>query len=196
MLRKALIRILSEYNTNLRRLIMLCAIVGGAGMVIAVLLDSFTPFTGIWNVARSVVLIPLAVSLFVSGYTLGLYLHKQKISEDADWVPYRLRFSLTWRRRIAMIVAAILFVFMYATGFSPVYTTMASIFVACGIATLAFIRATREESVREELSIPDARDLRYNNFREKAEKDRAAEKLAKKEEKKNKNPMRKSQNND
>lgn len=178
MLRKGLIRLRREYNTRLSRLVIAS---GGAFLVFAVagvLVDYFFPFAGWWNVLRSGILIPLSLSIFVLGYTLSIYLHRKRIEEDPAWVPFRSRFTLRWRRRMAAIAAAFLFVLVYGAGHSLFYTLVSSVFVSIAIALFAFIRPSREESLREELEIPDARDLRYDERLEKIKADREKAKAA------------------
>lgn len=179
MLRKGLIRLRREYNTRLPRFLL---VVGGV-LVLSVtagfLVDSFLPFSGWWNALRSLILIPLSLSLFSLGYVYSIYKHNKKMENDPHWVPYRSRFTLLWRRRIAAIIAAVLFVLVYGSGFSIFYTLISSVFVALGIALFAFIRPNREESLREELSIPDARDLRYDEHVKKLQAERARAKAEK-----------------
>lgn len=182
MLRKGLIRLRREYNTRLVRLL---TVSGSVFLVFAItgfLVDSFLPFAGWWNALRSGILIPLSLSMFILGYVLSIYLHRKKIEENPDWVPFRARFTLRWRRRIAAIAAAFLFVLVYGAGYSIFYTFVSSVFVAIAIALFAFIRPSREESLREELEIPDARDLKYDDrlAKVKAERERAKEEARRK----------------
>lgn len=173
MLRQALIRIRKEYNTNLKRLLQ---VAGGVFLLSAILgfvLDIYAPFTGFWNVLRSIVLIPLSSSIFVLGYTYATYLHRRKTLVDRDWVPYRMRFSQKWRRNISAIIAAVIFVLIYGTGFSIAYTLVSACFVALIFSLLVFMRATREEQTREKLGVPDTRDLQYDAYKRKLQEARA-----------------------
>lgn len=195
MLRKGLIRLRKEYNTRLIRLIVTGGVVFLVCAVAGFLVDSYLPFTGWWNALRSAILIPLSLSIFVLGYTLSIHLHRKRVEEDPAWVPFRSRFTLRWRRRMAAIAAAFLFVLVYGAGYSIFYTLVSSVFVSMGIALFAFIRPSREESLREELEIPDARDLRYDErlAKVKAEREKAAAEGRKKTPK---NRSKKKETND
>lgn len=170
--RKALVRIRKEYNQNPKRLflysglsILVCSLFG-------VLSDFVLPFVLWGNLIRSLILIPTAISMFTFGYGVSLFMHYAKLESDPNWMPYRLRFSPSWRRRMSLIAAALMFVGIYANGFRIGYTIIASVFVALTIALFAFMRTTREESRREELNLPDSRDTRYERQMKKLEKAR------------------------
>lgn len=185
MLRKALVRIKKENANNKARLLQYAGGVFIAAALAGVLLDVFAPFSGIWNLLRSLVLVPLSASVFVLGYTLSLHMNKQQSQKNPDWVPYRMRFSQKWRRNISAIIAAVIFVFIYGTGFSPVYTLVSSCFVAIIIGLFVFMRATTAEANRDKLGIPDTRDLQYDNYRKKLQQARAKARDEKKVKKKN-----------
>lgn len=173
MLRTILIRIRREYNTNLKRLLQVAIAVFLVAAVVGFVLDSTLPFTGLWNVLRSLVLIPLAASIFTLGYSYAIFLHRQRVATDPDWVPFRMRFSFKWRRNISAIIAAVIFVFIYGAGHSVAYTLISSIFVALIFALFAFMRSTHEENVLEKLGVPDTRDLQYDNYKKKLQEARA-----------------------
>lgn len=162
MLRKALVYLRREYNTNLRQILMIAGGVFALTLILGVLLDVFAPFERWWNVLRSAVLIPQTVSIFTLMYLGALYLHYQRLQIQEDWEPYRLRFSVRLRRQMAAVGGAIIFVFIYATSFGPGYTFMSSFLLALVIGLLAFIRPTQKEFVREEYGLPDSRDIKYN----------------------------------
>lgn len=170
--RKALVRIRKEYNEDPKRLFMYSGIASLICILVGLGLDFFLPFELWGNVIRSLVLIPSSISMFVFGYGFSLFLHYAKLESDPDWTPFRLRYSPTWRRRIAIIAGAFMFVGMYANGFRIGYTALASLFVALVIALFAFMRTTREETKREELNLPDSRDTRYEQQMKKLEKAR------------------------
>lgn len=185
MLRQALILIRRHYRKDWLRfflvvgsVLLLCALAGVA-------LDFFLPFSGWANVLRALVLIPTSLSAFALGYALSLAGHNMQVANNEEWVPYRLRFSLLWRRRMAAVGGAIILVLIYANGFHVGYTVTSSLLVAAVIALFAFVRATREELLREELKIPDLRDIRYNERKQVLEEERARaeaeKKLAKKD---------------
>lgn len=145
--------------------------------------DMFLPFNGWWNALRSLILIPTSFSLFSIGYAMSLYLHYRKVNTDSQWTPFRARTSPMWRRRIALIIAAVLFVIVYSNGYGVGYTFSSSALLAVGLALLAYIRTNREESLRERLDIPDARDVVYNEKFNELLKEKQAASLAKKEAK-------------
>lgn len=178
--RKLLVRIRREYNQNPRRLFLWGALAVLLGTGISIALDLFIPFGSWGNLVRALFLVPYAGALFILGYAVSLYLHYARVSGDPNWVPYRLRMSPTWRRRISAIVGALMFVAIYANGFRIGYTAISSIFVAITLALFAFMRTTKEEAAKEELNIPDIRDTRYQQeirkreeAREQAQRERA-----------------------
>lgn len=183
MLRSTLIRIRREYNTNFKRLMQVAIGVFLLSLVAAFAIDYFLPFTGMWNVLRSLVLVPLAASIFALGYSYSIFLHRQRVATDPDWVPFRMRFSPRWRRNISAIIAAVIFVLIYGAGYSVAYTFLSSVFVALIFSLFVFMRSTHEEGVREKLGVPDTRDLQYDNYKKKLQEARAkaqAEKRSKK----------------
>jgi len=171
--RKALVRIRKEYNLNPKRLFLYSGIAALICSLLGILSDVLLPFELWGNIIRSLVLIPTSISMFVFGYGVSLFLHYARIADNPEWQPFRLRFSPTWRRRISAIVAAMMFVGIYANGFRIGYTVIASLFVALAIGLFAFMRTTKEESKREELNLPDIRDTRYEEQMKKLEKARA-----------------------
>lgn len=183
--RKFLTFLRKGYNTQGMKYFYLWGAVLLVALAASVLVDLFVPFGAWWNLIRTVILIPLAVSIFAVGYAISLILHRMR-STDPEWKPYRTRFSPLWRMRIAAIVAALGLVLVYASGESPVFTLFSSSILAVGIALLAFIRRTSQELKREKLGIPDARDVSYDSEVRKLQETRKtiiAERLAKRESK-------------
>lgn len=183
MLREVLIRIRKEFNTNTNRFFVITGATFAVSLIVSLLLDALTPFSGVAMVARSMLLIPLGGSIFALGYVVSLLLHRARVREDDTWIPFRLRFSPSWRRRISLIVGAFLVVVMYSSGFRIGYTLTAGTVVAIVIALFAFMRTTREEAARESMNIPDSRDIRYK--RQMKERERVREE--RKEARRNKN---------
>jgi hypothetical protein len=171
--RKFLVWCRRQYNLNRKNTLikLISAFVFFAASSIVV--DIYLPFGSIWMYLRTLLLIPISVSIFIIFYFLSLYLHDRKVSTDENWVPYRMRFSPSWRRRISAIVGALIFVFIYATGFRPGYTLVSSILASIVIALFAFMRTTKSEATREELNIPDLRDIKYNERKAELEAERA-----------------------
>lgn len=182
--RKFLVRIKREYNTNAKKLYAISLLASIVGILIGTVLDLYVPFNSVGNIFRTLTLLPTMTAMFIFGYAVSLYLHNKKINEDPNWVPYRSRLSPTWRRRFALIVGALILLGIYANEQSIGYTPLSSVFAAIIIALVAFIRTTREEAQREELNIPDSRDLRYEQQMKKLEAARAEAQRKKAERKK------------
>lgn len=159
MIRNFLIYLRKQYAHNKRKFLSLMGIISVISTIMGLLLDNLTPFSGAWMVARSVLCIPLMFSLYSLFYYVSLVLHKQRVRENREWIPYRLRYSPKWRRRMIAIWGAFLVVFIYSVGYGPTYTLSSSLCLVSIIACLAFIRPTKQEALREELNLPDMRDL-------------------------------------
>lgn len=182
--RKALVRIRREYNTNPRNLFLysLIAVLIFSGL--GVVADIFLPFEMWGNLVRSLILIPTSAAMFILSYAVSLFLHYGRTRGNPEWIPYRSRFSPSWRRRIALVIAAFLAVAMYANDFRVGYTAISAVIVTIAIALFAFIRTTKEEANREELGLPDSRDTRYEQQMKKLEQIREENRMKKKQEQK------------
>lgn len=178
--RKFLVRIRREYHQNPKRLFIGSLVSTIVFSLIGIIADILLPFSGWGNIVRSFILLPTSLSMFIFGYAISLFTHYSKLNNDSAWVPYRLRMSPSWRRRISAIIAALMFVLIYANGFRVGYTPTSSMFVAIGIGLFAFMRTTREEAAREKFNIPDARDIKYNTQMENLANERAKKEEAKK----------------
>lgn len=183
-LRKVLIKIRKMYNTQPKKLFGWSGAVTFVLIVIGVLLDWLLPWTFWAQCIRGLVVIPMSVSMFTLGYSFSLFLHYSKLEVDPDWQPYRLRYSVKWRRRIALIVGAVLFILMYSSNFGIAYTLTAGIFLSAIIGIFSFIRTTKNEENREQLGLPDNRDTRYDENMKKLEKQREQAKIDKEERRK------------
>lgn len=151
----------------------------------SVFVDLFVPFGAWWNLIRTVILVPLSVSIFAVGYGISLILHRMR-SKDSSWRPYRTRFSPLWRMRISAILGALGLVLVYASNESPVFTLFSSVLLALGLALVAFMRRTSQELKREKLGIPDSRDVSYDSEVRKLQESRkklVADRLAKRDSK-------------
>src|SRR5699024_1252497 len=174
LLRRGLVTIRKWYNKDFKYALKVALLVLFASIAVGLAADFFLPFNGWWNALRSVILLPTAAAGFVVSYLLSLKMHYNQMTNDPDWVPYRARFSPLWRRRIALIIGAILLVLIYALGFQPGYTALASSIVVVGLSLIAFVRRTQKEILREELTVPDPRDTRFNNRVKEVTKEREA----------------------
>lgn len=182
--RKFLIRIKREQSQNPKKLYIISVLASLLGVLIGTLLDLFIPFNSWGNVLRTLTLIPTSASMFIFGYAVSLHLHNKKVEQDSSWMPYRARLSPTWRRRAALVVAAFILLGIYANEQSLGYTPVSCLFAAIAVALVAFIRTTRDEAKREELEIPDARDIRYEQQMKRLEEVRAEAQRKKAERKK------------
>lgn len=183
--RKFLVRIQKEYHQNPRRLYLYSSIIVFGLVVISVLIDSFVPFGGWFTIIRSVLLVPLSISIFILGYSVAIFLHYSQMNQNPNWQAYRLRMSVRWRRRLAIVIGALLLVLVYGAGYSIFYTVFSSVFVACIIALCAFIRTTREERNLEEFNLPDSRDIKQDALIKKRQEARLKAETEKRERRKN-----------
>lgn len=182
--RKFLIRIKKEHNNNAKKTYILSFLVSLLGIMIGTVLDIFVPFNSWGNILRTLTLIPTTIAMFIFGYAISLYLHNKKINEDPLWQPYRARLSPSWRRRVALVAGAFILLAVYANEQSIGYTPVSCLLAALVLALVAFIRTTRAEAQREELNIPDSRDIRYEQQVKRLEEARAEAQRRKTERKK------------
>jgi hypothetical protein len=170
-LRKTLIRIRKEYKADEKRFFSRVGAVAVLLLIISVLTDVFLPFHGVATILRAVIALFFSATIFIIGYGASIRLHEKK-TEDEEWVPYRLRFSVSWRRKLAIMAGSVLFVLIYATGETSVYTFLSSVYIAIGVGLVTFIRPTHKETLREELEIPDIRDVKYQDYMDHVKKAR------------------------
>lgn len=177
MFRKSLLYIRKNYNDTAgrTRFLVLWGIVFLLSVAAGVTVDLLLPFDQWWNLLRIAILVPSSAAGFILVYAFSLFLHYRKVSTDYDWVPYRARTSTTWRRRIAAIVAAVGFIVLYAHGMQPGYTFVTTGFVVLVAALFAYMRPSKAEARREILDIPDARDTRYEQIKERIEGEQVRE---------------------
>lgn len=184
-IRKALVRMRREYNSQPKRLFMYSGIPMVVLIAICVVVDLIVPMDNwIFTLIRSLLLMLTASSMFIFGYAVGLMLHYSQLRSNPEWVPFRARVSPTWRRRMALIIVAVLLVLIYGAGGGIGYTLVSSASLAIGIALLAFIRTTVEEAEREKFDLPDDRDTSYHRRLEVLRKEREQKMNAKKAKKK------------
>lgn len=191
-LRKGLIWLRKWYKEDLKKLLfmVLAGVILAAAVSFAV--DILLPFEGIYNVIRSLILIPTSAALFALMYVISLFFHYQQSADDKKWIPIRARFSPSWRRRLALIVGAILIVIMQAIDQKIGYTLSSSALGATVIGLFAFIRTSKEEQSREDLGIPDTRDVIYGIRKKEMEKEVEKNQLSKKNKKKSRKDRKRS----
>lgn len=179
-LRKYLIKLRVLFKTDLKATLIKSGLLVLLFGIITFSVDYFLPFGGLSTILRSVLLVPTAFLIFTFLYLIGLHFHYSNMENNPEWSPYRSRFSPIWRRRIAVIAGAFLVVIAQGVNQQVGYTFTSSILGAMIIVILAFIRTTTEEANREELGIPDARDIEYDRKRRLAERERIKKKAEKK----------------
>lgn len=186
--REFLRRIRLSYNTDRNRTYKRLGIPLAVLIIAGFLADIFLPFggttLGMWsNVIRAVfIVLPTGVIGFWLAYMVSLSLHYGKMETDKDWVPFRLRYSLSWRRSMAAVVAAVLVVGIWAIGQHPGYSLWASIILMSVGGLLAFIRPTKFEMDMEEQGIPDPRDRKFRERMAK-QKEESERRIQQKQEK-------------
>lgn len=171
-MRKFILWIIKNYNSNPKKLLGLSALVALVFSGAAFLLDYFMPFNTWHQIIAALMIVPPATSFFIIGYCISITLHERQVMRNPNWVPYRQRLSVAWRQRIAIIIAALIIVITYAVGYSITYTFVMSIFLAIIIALIAYIRTTRKEQALEDFGLPDTRDLKYKKFLDQKEEER------------------------
>lgn len=179
LLRRFLIWIRLQYTKDPRAFLIKFGAITAALFVIDVLVDSLVPFGGpygVYMLLRSLLLIPTILSVFTLGYALSIFGHRTQMENNPRWVAYRARYSPMWRRRIAIIGAAVLLVLVVGSNQGPVYTVSSSLIGAAALALVSFIRMTKEEVEREEFGVPDPRDLAWKTRTKYAEAKRATKK--------------------
>lgn len=185
--RKALIWIKKQNNTDQKRFLLITGAIFITSLILSLVVDYFTPFYGLWMFIRSIILIPLSLTIFTLSYSLSLYLHKRMIENNPEWVSFRARFSPTWRNRISIIIGAFLLLIIYVSQEKVGYTLVSSTIIAVVIALFAFMRKTKDEKIRSELGVPDERDIEYKKLVEELEEEQKRSKqisLQKKSKKK------------
>lgn len=185
MVHQILIKLREMYNTDVKKWSIVFAISSFCFFGIALTVDHFLPMSGfLYNTLRMFVALFLAASIYSILYFISLKILDERLKDpDNTWIPYRMRFSVKWRRRIAIIIASFLFVIAYATTKNLFYTFVSSLIMTAGMALVAFIRPTSTEQKLMDMGVPDVRDLDMDLLTKKREKI-AEEKQKKKDDKK------------
>lgn len=173
LLRHLLVKLRSWYYSDDRaKVLRILLIVFGASTLVGFALDIFIPFNGLWNIARSATLIPLAASAFMLGYMASLFFKDRRKASDPRWIPLRQRYSPRRRLQVAIVLGAVLAVGVYALAPVPGYTLLASLIMAAAVGLATFARKTHKETQRDDLGIPDSRDAAYYRTVEDARRKR------------------------
>lgn len=161
--RKALMRIRRMYYTDLKRSLVIALLgflVLGAA---SVALDILLPFESWFNFLRSALLIPLSLIVFTLGYWITCWRVDAKRALDPEYMTLREKVSPMWRRRFAIIAAAVALLLAYTSMDTVGMTVSGSFVVALVIGAVTFARMTTTEKKRESIGVPDKRDLAYNS---------------------------------
>ncbi len=157
--RKALIWIRNQYYSNRGQLILLST----AGVILTGALGFLADFMLPWDqwaiLVRAVIAIPASISLFVLGYAGTLAYVNYRSSTVENYRTWRVRLSPTMRQRVSAVIGAVLFVLMFAVTMQPGYTFVSSIIIALVVGLFAFMRRTSTEISRDDIGLPDARDV-------------------------------------
>lgn len=173
LLRQLLVKLRSWYYSDERRKVIQTLLLVFVGATLAgFALDIFAPFTGLWNVARSAVLLPIAMTAFMLFYMIALWAKDRRKVTDPDWVPLRERYSPRRRLQVGIVCGAVLLVVVYSLSHMPGYTLIASLVVTAALGLVTFNRRTLKETRQSDLGIPDSRDANYNRVVDQARKRR------------------------
>lgn len=180
--RRALIWIRNQYLDHPKELFLYAIaafLVTGAVSVLADFLLSWEQ----WAIfVRAALVVPTAAAIFVLGYSLAIAYVDYRTGRDPDYKSWRIKLSPTMRERVSALLAAVLFVLMFAVAQRPGYTFVASLIVAAAVGLFAFMRRTSDELTREAVGLPDVRDLSLQlHMKEQAKQ--AANKLTRKQAK-------------
>ena len=94
------------------------------------------------------------------------------------------------RRRIAIVIFAVLMASIISTGKTPLYSTVNYFIIASIVALIVFVSMSDEEEDREYYGIPDSRDKVYYDTLERLQTERELKKQSRKNKKeKNKNTI-------
>lgn len=161
--RKALMRVRRMYYTDLKRSLALALIGFVALGAASVALDIILPFESWFNFIRSALLIPLSLIVFMLGYWATCWRVDAKRALDPEYMTLREKISPMWRRRFAVIAAAVALLLAYTSMDTVGMTISGSFVVALVIGAVTFARMTTTEKKRESIGVPDKRDLAYNS---------------------------------
>lgn len=179
-----------QYFENLKATVIKVIIALIALIAITCVFDFFAPFESFYNFIRAFIVAGGSVVVFSIGYLVTFFISQSNRQKDRDYTPIKERFSPSWRRRIGIIVAALLFGVIYSTSQTVVYSLVNSFVVATVIALVLFLSMTEEEVDREYYGVPDVRDNVYNENLKNTQKNREEKKELKEKKKKEKKRMR------
>lgn len=132
-----------------------CVLVGC--VLVNIVVDMLVPMYGWWMLIRSVLVVPTFWAFFNVEYGCALMLHDKRVRENPEWVSYRLRSSLSDRRKIGIIAFAFIVVAVFASHKGFLYTTVSGLWLSGLCAIIAYVRPTEVERAREEAGVPDVK---------------------------------------
>lgn len=160
-LRKQLIKIKKIYHTDMKNTIIKMLIVFIMSSIIGVMIDIFLPFNGLFNILRTVLLIPIAISGFVLFYIVSLKIHDDRVKNEPGWVSYRNKIPLMQRYQISAVASVTLLCVILVNGQTVGYTFLSAMFLILLLAIGAFIRKTKEENHRARFGILGKAEIEY-----------------------------------
>lgn len=157
-------------------------------IITGVLIDVFIPFN-IWgNTIRAFLVAFGGFAAFTFCYLIGFFLYQSRRNKIDNYVKIKDRFSPSMRRRIAIVIFAVLMASIISTGKTPLYSTVNYFIIASIVALIVFVSMSDEEEDREYYGIPDSRDKVYYDTLERLQTERELKKQSRKNKKeKNKN---------
>lgn len=157
-------------------------------IITGVLIDVFIPFNAWGNTIRAFLVAFGGFAAFTFCYLIGFFLYQSRRNKIDNYVKIKDRFSPSMRRRIAIVIFAVLMASIISTGKTPLYSTVNYFIIASIVALIVFVSMSDEEEDREYYGIPDSRDKVYYDTLERLQTERELKKQSRKNKKdKNKN---------
>lgn len=180
-----------SYFSNFKTIAIKTSIALTLFIISGVLIDIFVPFNAWGNTLRAVLVAFGGFVAFTFCYLIGFFLYQVRRNKTDNYTKIKDRFSPTMRRRIAIVVFAILMAAIISTGKTPAYSTINYFIVASIVALVLFVSMSEEEEDREYYGIPDSRDKVYYDTLDRLQTEREL----KKQSRKNKNNKKRSSDN-
>lgn len=132
----------------------------GASIVIGITMDIFLPFINWFNYLRFIPAMGVGASLFFLVYMYD-HINREKSRAVDPEVPVTLKekYPPNFRKLVGITGLALVLVIFLGNGYSPAYTTISGILMASTLFLFSFILKTQVEIEREEMGIPDPRDV-------------------------------------
>lgn len=132
----------------------------GASVVIGIAMDILLPFTNWFNYLRFIPAMGTGSSLFFLVYMYD-HINREKSRAVDPEVPVTLKekYPPNFRKLLGITGLAIVSVVFLGNGYSPAYTNVSGILMASTLFLFSFMLKTEIEIEREEMGIPDPRDV-------------------------------------